>query len=290
MKRITSLILLIMLCIPLAAESAEYFKGTIQEPYENELPVSSLGKIVDYNISNNAVAGFSSHKMNYLLPCSYSITGDGDGEQKAEVKFQMSVKQRLLKFYGWAFYFAYSQKSFWQAYDLHNSRPFRENNFNPEIFLRSRMWEGFRADLAMEHESNGREEPYSRSWNRIYLKPYFENEYAIVYLKGWYRFKEKTKSYPLDPGGDENPEINKYYGYCELGFTVKVPSVRMIYISSVIRFNPAYGHGAEEINITIPMISNSMGFMLHYWEGYGESLIDYNVYQRKIGAGFNITL
>jgi phospholipase A1 len=173
-------------------------------------PHSSLPELIDYNIANNAADGFSAHKTNYMLPFACSTNHDGrDGK---EIKFQMSIKKRLLKFYGWAFYFSYTQKSFWQTYDFRESSPFRENNFNPEFFLRTKMWYGIRTDLGFEHESNGQTQATSRSWNRIYLTPYYESRRFIAFVKGWYRLKDRKSRGASDPGGAENPGRNTTAG------------------------------------------------------------------------------
>jgi len=269
-----------------SVKAEEEIEGTITDE-ANTIRIPSIIEIVDYNRSNNVKNGFSAHKMNYALPFTYSdYTED---RQKNEIKFQISVKQRLLRFYGWACYFAYTQKSFWQAYNVNDSEPFRENNFNPEIFIRTKMWSGIRFDLGIEHESNGQDMPESRSWNRIYLTPYYENDYFICFLKGWYRKRERKKRDETDTNGDDNPYIAHYYGYCELGLTAKFPSLRDIWLSGIFRYNPKWNKGSAEINLTIPMVTNSMKWMIQYWEGYGESLIDYNIRQRKIGFGVCFT-
>ncbi len=274
-----------IIAMPLAAQNTDDFEGTI----EGYVEPPTIREIIDYNLSNNSKNGFSAHKINYILPYTRSWMDEDDGRKKSEIKFQISVKQRLLKFYGWAFYFAYSQKSFWQAYDLSDSRPFRENNFNPEFFLRTKMWSGYRVDTGVEHESNGKNIPDSRSWNRVYLTNYFENARMIASLKAWYRFKEDDKKNESDVDGDDNPDIHRYYGYGELGLTLKLPELRNTYISCMTRFNPEYRRGAFELDLTIPLQLNSMSLMVQYWNGYGESLIDYDVKQQKIGFGLNFT-
>jgi phospholipase A1/A2 len=248
---------------------------------------SSIKELIDYNIANNAANGFSSHKSNYILPLTWSDIDDG--RDKKEIKFQVSIKQRLLKFYGWAFFFGYTQKSFWQAYDDSKSRPFRENNFNPELFLRTKMWLGVRCDLGLEHESNGRDIPSSRGWNRIYLLPYYENDRFVVFLKGWYKIHEPEKKYPNDVNGDDNPDINKYYGYGELGMKLKIPELNNIRVTGLGRYNFRHKKGAVELSVIVPGLISSMGITAQYFDGYGESLIDYNVRQRKFGVGVSFT-
>ena len=129
-KKILTLLLLVALAFPAAAQNIDDFEGTLED---NPNP-PDFYELIDYNKSNNTKNGLSPHKANYILHVTYSCIDTGDGRKNYETKFQMSLKQRLLKFYGWAFYFAFTQKSFWQVYDLDNSRPFRENNFNPEFF------------------------------------------------------------------------------------------------------------------------------------------------------------
>lgn len=287
--KIVTLIFFIIFYMPLSAQKSEEIEGDMQNNLEGILDPPSPKEIIDYNISNNIKNGFSEHKLNYILPLTYTSLPQTDERKKKEIKFQFSVKQRLLKFYGWAFYFSYSQKSFWQAYDLTDSSPFRENNFNPELFLRTKMWNRFRIDTGLEHESNGKEIPDSRSWNRIYCAPYYENDRIIANLKGWYRLEEDKKDKEGDVNGDDNPDIIKYYGHGQLDFTLKIPEFYDTYLSTISRYNFRSGKGSIEINATLPLHVNSMSLMVQYWNGYGESLIDYNVKQQKIGIGLNFT-
>ena len=243
-----------------------------------------VSRILDYNAANNIKNGFSPHRPNYLLPF---ITSDYNYDRnETEVKFQISMKQRFLRFYGWALYIGYSQRSFWQAYDESESRPFRENNFNPEIFIRTKMWNGWRFDCGMEHESNGESSITSRSWNRAYITPYYENKYIRLSLKTWYRFPEEEKENPDDSEGDDNPDIHKYFGYNELGLTFKIHN---LYLTTMSRWNFRHRKGAFCMDATYPMYTSSMHWFVQYWEGYGESLIDYDLRQRKFGFGFMFT-
>jgi len=258
-----------------------------QNDVDKDSNSASLPESIDYNLSNNDENAFTANRKNYLLPIT--LSNYNVGRQRVEAKFQISIKERLLKFYGWAAYFGYTQKSFWQVYDPKRSSPFRENDFNPEVFVRTKMWNGIRADFGFEHESNGVDGLASRSWNRVYLTTYYENEYMIVWGKGWYRIPEKRKTSPTDAEGDDNPDILKYYGYDELGLTAKIPQLHNLHISTISRYNFKYGKGSVEVNASIPLFLSNMSFLVQYWNGYGESLIDYNVKQQKIGVGFFIT-
>ena len=61
-----------------------------------------------------------------------------------------------------------------------NSSPFRDTNFNPEMFYRfkeSPLGSGFfGADVGFEHESNGQPVSRSRSWNLLHISPFFRTE------------------------------------------------------------------------------------------------------------------
>ncbi|NIW14677.1 MAG: hypothetical protein GWN31_12285, partial [Candidatus Thorarchaeota archaeon] len=127
----------------------------------------------------------STHRQNYFLPLAYNSnsnrdTYDSAGESKPsnfEVKFQFSFKVQLWEKVFWGhgdLFFGYTQLSFWQLYDKDMSSPFRETNYEPEIFfkfdtdfnvlgLRNRL-----ITIGFNHESNGRGGELSRSWNRIF--------------------------------------------------------------------------------------------------------------------------
>lgn len=252
------------------------------------------------------------HKPNYFMPLTYQarvhqgeqesfynavsegnalIDSDPSFEQ-AEFVFQLSVKyivadNFLGKFSSLAV--AYTNKSFWQSYNDSVSALFRETNHEPEIIL------GFKAfdewvnhwTLAFNHQSNGQVGSLSRSWNRIILGATKIWPNKILYGRVWYRIPEDKKSDPMESIGDDNPDIQNYVGYGDLFYLSKFGNHS---ISATLRNNLRLDHnrGSIEIDWTYPLPGNVKGF-IQYFNGYGESLIDYNQYQERIGIGIKIT-
>jgi phospholipase A1/A2 len=85
-----------------------------------------------------------------------------------EVKYQLSLKSKL-----WQdvlgqkmdLWFAYTQQSYWQLYNVKESAPFRETNYEPELLLNFRFRKKLlRMDirslnLGFNHQSNGQSDP-----------------------------------------------------------------------------------------------------------------------------------
>jgi phospholipase A1 len=134
--------------------------------------------------------------------------------------------------------------------------------------------------------SNGQSGLKSRSWNRITATALLSDENTAYYLKTWYRLPEDEKTSPLDPLGDDNPDINDYYGRIELGFGFQLGELAL---SSKIRNNLSFkdNRSGVEINVTYP-INDRYDFLVQYFNGYGDSLIDYNRHQQRISAGMQI--
>ena len=94
-----------------------------------------------------------------------------------EVAFQLSIKAPMAEALFTdedALFFGFTVRSFWQAYNDDISAPFRETNYEPEVFWVTPVpWNVFGGDaafvgLGLSHQSNGRSQLFSRSWNRIY--------------------------------------------------------------------------------------------------------------------------
>ncbi|MDD4051000.1 MAG: phospholipase A [candidate division Zixibacteria bacterium] len=227
-------------------------------------------------------SGLSLHKEMFMLPVTISNEYDGD---RTEAVFQISAKHRI---FGTKFYFAYTQVSFWQAYDSDNSAPFRETNYNPEMFYRSDRfnWLSGRlgADIGFEHESNGQIPPVSRSWNLLYAAPYYYNSNLLVYLKLRYRIPEDEKEYPGAYEGDDNPDITDYLGYSDLKIFYIFPWNHCIHV--MVRGNLNTGKGGVVLSYSWPLPkSNFSFFCIRVSHGYGESLVDYNRELTRVGFG-----
>jgi phospholipase A1 len=243
------------------------------------------------------------HKPNYILPVTYNGTPNeppfpfGTSEvDNVEMKFQFSFKLPVAKdiFHNnGRLYFAYSNLSFWQAYNKDVSSPFRETNHEPEIFLTvDNDWKFLgmtnRSNaFGIVHQSNGRSGVLSRSWNRIYGLFLFDRGNLLLAFKPWYRIPEDEKESPTDPEGDDNPDIHKYLGYGEFYafYKWKDQTLGMMLRNNLQRHD---NKGAIQLDWTFPISRRLKGY-LQYFNGYGESLIDYNSSVNRIGIGVLLT-
>ena len=119
-----------------------------------------------------------------------------------EAKFQISLKTKALENIlgnNGDVWLGYTQSSHWQVYNAEESRPFRETNYEPEASLMFRTnYEilGLNARLlgvTLNHQSNGRSDPLSRSWNRVIFNLGFEKDNFALMLRPWYRVEEEVK-------------------------------------------------------------------------------------------------
>ena len=224
------------------------------------------------------------YKPNYLLPVTYDSINH-TGRKNLETKFQISFKKSLSNnFFGLdeRIYMAYTQTSWWQT--SAPSAPFRETNYEPEIFVdipfmyTQSPLKAYR--LGIVHQSNGRF-TQSRSWNRAYISGIFQYSGIFFEPKVWYRFKEDEKTSPTDTKGDDNPDILDYLGYGQL--EISYPYKEHLF-STTLRKK------SVQLDWTFPIFGYKDLFgYFQYFKGYGESLVDYDEKVEKIGIGFAIT-
>ena len=232
---------------------------------------------------------FKAHHANYFLPLSYRYDGNygdvnGHETKKVESEFQVSLKYdfaanffNLREIYS----VAYTQKSFWQSYS--ESAFFRESNYNPEFFVTfptseigdGRLLKGIRVGVA--HESNGRGSENERSWNYLNASLFFQYDILLAELKLWTRLPDVK---------DYNPELIDTMGHGHL--KIIIPYKKHI-LDLKIRDN-FDSRGSTEFNYTYPMSNkDDLFFYMKFFNGYGESLIDYDNHVKKVGIGFSIS-
>jgi len=240
----------------------------------------------------------SAYKQNYLLFYTHNgnnsydqIYGPAIGPQyrHEEVKFQISFQGKIWENDSFDIGMAYTQQSYWQLYSKPLSSPFRESNFEPEIFIKwkdARGPEGFKTHyrFGFNHQSNGQSDPLSRSWNRIYgeiqlTKPGSAYDQASPYymaLKTWVRIPEKAAD-------DNNPDITKYYGYWEFNGRLTNGNHRY-HLMLRNNLHTKNNRGAVQLDWSWK-ISEEFDSYVQLFHGYGESLIEYNHKNTRIGAG-----
>lgn len=244
------------------------------------------------------------HKMNYILPALFSnrinsgayegVEGWSENLTDVEAKFQLSLKVPLTYtstfIPGDAFYFGFTIEAWWQIYADQISKPFRETNYQPELFYLAPLgWHPFGGNtgfsVGVEHQSNGRSQLLSRSWNRAYVNLLYEKNNFALSFRSWWRLPEDEKEFELDPQGDDNPDIDVFMGHFELG---AVYQWRQYEFSALARQNFAEHKGAIELGLTFPIWGRLQGYA-QFFNGYGESLIDYNYQQSRFGVGIALT-
>jgi phospholipase A1 len=280
-------------------------KKVVKETNNNRTTESILDKR-EKSVKESNVNPFSisQYRQNYLLPITHiespnPISVDGLTDENIdnfEAKYQISVSMPLYLMDDDAsgVFFGLTLISFWQVYNDETSKPFRENNYEPEVYYQWQTdWDlfGYRFNqfnVGLNHQSNGQSGLKSRSWNRIYATAIFSDVDSFYYLKGWYRLPEDNKEFELDPTGDDNPDIIDFIGIVEFGYGFNIGKVNVLTkLTNNLSFNT--NRGSIEFNLTYP-INDRYDWLLQYFNGYGDSLIDYNRHQQRIGLGIQLKL
>jgi phospholipase A1 len=214
----------------------------------------------------------------------YFIVG-GDGGLNA--KFQISLRFRLFDDHGrlarrlpWIddLYLSFSQTSLWDLGEL--SKPFKDSSYRPRLFYANydlaRYMDGklrVGVETGIGHESNGKEGDASRSYNMLYARPtltFGDPEGFRAY------FAPLIHNYIAE---NDNEDIADYRGYVD--WLAGVGSKGGLDFWAVLRKGTRSDFGSIELSASYPLSKLSGGdltgwLMLQYFNGYGESLLDYN--------------
>lgn len=235
------------------------------------------------------------HHLNYFLPATISSTADysdygpfDEWFDEWEVKFQLSLKALVAEnlWRDSSIWLGYTQQSYWQLYaEEEASAPFRETNYQPELFWAVPVdfdvmgWHARLATLALNHQSNGRSEPLSRSWNRITGELALDRGPFAATVKTWYRLPEEAEN-------DNNPDIEDYMGRVELGLAYK--RGEQLFSMSLKNNLSSDNRSGLELNWTFPLVQHLRGFVQIY-SGYGENLLDADNYNNRFGIGVSLS-
>jgi len=238
----------------------------------------------------------TARKPNYILvthmeapnQAPYEFTGSPDRLDSEEIKFQLSFQTKMaddLLGGNGDLWFSYTQVSWWQLFNSAISAPFRETNYEPEVyfsFLTGYELFGLKlrsVDAGFVHQSNGRAEPLSRSWNRVFADfKLVRGDFALSF-RPWVRIKE-------DPQEDNNPDIKDYLGSYELRAFYHWRG--QVFSGMVRNLFDSDGRYNAELAWWFPITGKLRG-LVQWYKGYGESLIDYNYRMNRIGVGVLLT-
>lgn len=214
-----------------------------------------------------------------------------------EAQFQLSIKVPLYSDFigtGADLFTAYTQNSYWQVYDTDHSSPFRETNYMPELFLE---WQPEtkignshlkKVRFALIHQSNGQDIGQSRSWNRTELYFLLQNKNLFYGMNIWDRWDENQKETSNAIDGDDNPGLEDYMGKQKYFVKYKNEHFNISLAHQNNIFNYYSSKGNSKIDLTFPSINSNFDFFIRYFNGYGESLIDYNVRIKRLSFGIMI--
>ena len=226
---------------------------------------------------------FSLYKDTYFV--AGTVLGGVPDNKNSDVKFQVSFQQRLTKsvlpFHSYLYLF-YTQKAIWNVFE--RSMPFHDLNFNPgiglsrHIIMKNRLVG--KMTVMLEHESNGRDGTKSRSWNKLSLAGEgYISPYLMAHAKFWIPIVD----------GEYNRDILRYSGIYQAGFQAVSLDDKWVLDMTLVKrkgWNLSF-NTIVQLGYRINHNSNQF-IMLQYYNGYGESMLDYNQYHSRLRVGLLI--
>jgi outer membrane phospholipase A len=221
------------------------------------------------------------------------------GIESPNAKFQISFKYQLFTGAGWLaehihpltnFYLGYSQTSLWDWNKP--SAPFFDSSYRPELLYwmpqvdKGKWADWLRLDLqgGVQHESNGRDEDFSRSLNIVYVKP------TVFFGKpDGFQLSLAPRAWVYVGDVVDNPDIKDYRGYFDVRTVIGWQDHAQL--AATGRVGDDFDHASLQLDFTyplweVPLVRSSLFFHVQYFIGYGESLLLYNKRGSSIRAGF----
>jgi phospholipase A1/A2 len=207
----------------------------------------------------------------------------GNNSENVDSRFQLSFKYRPFAPDGSVasffpplsnLYFAYTQTTIWDIGG--DSSPFRDTSYRPSVYYR---WVGsgrnFLPDVwrvGAEHESNGQDEPTSRSLNTIFVRPTWHFDMPNGRRLS---LSPKIQNY-LDKSG--NSDIQRYRGYVD--WQLRYGREDGLVLGGLYRLGTG-GYSSGQLDASYPIsdkIFARTGAFLHLQllTGYGETLLDFD--------------
>jgi phospholipase A1 len=222
------------------------------------------------------------------------------GPDAPAAKFQLSFKYRLMKIRSQAegafthtLQAGYTQRSLWDI-DA-TSSPFYDTSYMPELMIESlapmpadpdRLFTPLGLQLAFKHESNGRDGPNSRSLNTVV----FRGAFVLGALDRWHLIVA-PELFAYVTSLEDNPGLEHYRGYGRLRLALEKNNRRP---SVVYNFHAGddFSHPNHQVDLTIPfrtsLLDVETAFLIQYFNGYGESLLDYQKPSEVVRAGISL--
>ena len=206
-------------------------------------------------------------------------------EFNSDVKFQISFRHRLTKsilpLHSHLF-LQYSQKAIWNVFE--ESLPFHDLNFNPGIGVQNLVVYNGKlvgnGTVMLEHESNGRDGEASRSWNKVSVS------YAAVIDP---RLEVYGKTWIPIIDGQQNKDILKYCGIFQVGSQFISADRRWVADVTFVKRQGWNLNFNTILNVGFRFSKKDNQYlMLHFYDGYGENLLDYNKYHCRLRIGLLI--
>jgi len=282
------------------------------EPRWVEVTQPGLAATEDTPASSDAITfELKPHRKNYIvmsydtgLPGRAPSTLGGDN-RPAEIKFQISIRESFFDSEDGRgrFAIAYTAKSFWQIFD--KSAPFRTTDHEPELFYEWEPGDTFtQLRFGLHHHSNGEGGAASRSWNRVFAQSRWVDPDNFMWQRGsafvlkpreeregvaWETALRAWGKFAVDE--DNNDDISEYYGYFELTGDLYWNGPSEPHLGVLLRNNgrrSGENRGALELNYSYT-VYEGLRMLVHYFNGYGESLIDYRDSANRIGVGIELS-
>lgn len=227
------------------------------------------------------------HRINYVLPFYRSSNlnntalpeGLMGSVKNQEFKGQLSIKAPLFRDIlseHLHFYIAYTQLSYWQIYV--SSPYFRDTNYQPEVFFDYRPWAHWQFFLGFDHESNGRGNHLERSWNRGFFQAAYKRGPWTLKFKPWVTLFDSSS---IDV---HNPDIVHYLGRTKSSVGYQWSRLSMFVEVTNLESGLKQGHQLLHVNVKLKPY---LYLYVQGFNGYGQSLIDYNRRSTGIGVGFS---